>query len=365
MTAKPHVLLVIKGLGPGGAERLVVDQLVRESASCTYELFVCTKREPNVLAEVPEQVPVHLGYAKQGSWVAHLRKVVGTGRFDVVHTHLPIAAVGTRLATHTVRNRPKVFYTEHNRWPSYVLPTRLANRATAWLDDVTFAVSQDAAESMKFPLRKPAIVVDHGVSGELPRSSAAAKQALTDMLEIEPESPVIGTVANLRREKAQAALITAFARISVTPAPHLVIVGQGPLDNELRETAAGSGAGDRIHFMGYRYDAPSIAAGFDVFTLPSEHEGRPVALMEALRIGLPVVVSDVGDMPNMVEHGVSGLVVPVRDSDALVEALSDAAGDEALRHRLSAGAIGQSTDTEGERAFELIETYYAESVAPT
>ncbi len=318
-----RVLIVIKGLGPGGAERLVVDQLKHGSEGIEYELFVCKERVPNLLREVEELgLPIHLGYRGR-SWLLSLRRIIAAGNFNAVHAHLPIAAVGARLAVRTVRPRPKMIYTEHNRWPSYLLPTRMANWATIGLDDHDIAVSADAAASMRWPATKVEVVT-HGIDlDSLPSDISACRANLRMELDLPNSAHIIGTVANLRREKAQAHLLAAFAAADLADTT-LVLVGQGPLEADLKAEADKLGLGNRVRFLGYRSDATTVMAGFDVFTLPSAHEGRPVALMEAMSLGLPVLVSDAGGMPDMVEDRVNGTVVPVGDVKALSAALAAA-----------------------------------------
>ena len=353
-----RVLIVIKSLGPGGAERLVVEQLRRaDPKRIRYELFVGTRRTPNLLDEVEALgVPVHLGYEK-GMWPLVLRRLVSTGRYQIIHAHLPVAAVGARVVCSIGRTRPRIVYTEHNRWPSYVLPTRVANRATIWLDDLDLAVSGDAAASMRFPA-KDAIVVEYGVNPTALRVPADARRRLRVELGVPEEQIVIGTVANFRREKDQGTLLHAFRRADLGGAVTLAFVGQGPLEGELRALVDELGISDRVRFLGYRNDAPAVMAGFDVFALPSAHEGRPVALMEAMTLGLPALVSTAGDMPNMVIDQRSGRVVPIGDVDQLAQAIAGLARDEDGRRAMGAAAASAAHAFDGRRAFDEIEDRY-------
>lgn len=362
VTEPTRVLIVIKGLGPGGAERLVVDQLRHtDPERFHYEVFVCAPRDPNLLTEVAELgVPIHLGYAGRAPWPVALRRVLGRAYYHLVHAHLPIAAVGTRLAVRSLgRRRPKLVYTEHNRWPSYLVPTRLANRATIWLDDLDIAVSVDAAASMRRPASEPVVLV-HGIDRSSLQRTPDHRRRLRDELGVHDDHFVIGTVANLRRTKNQSDLLRSFALADLGADCTLVIVGQGPLESELTLLAGQLELGERVRFLGYRRDATDVMAGFDIFTLPSLHEGRPVALMEAMALGLPVVVSDAGGMPAMVHNGEAGVIVPAGDRGALGTAFEDLATDGAKRARLSVAATSAAEAFDGVQAYEEIERRYAE-----
>jgi glycosyltransferase involved in cell wall biosynthesis len=103
----------------------------------------------------------------------------------------------------------------------------------------------------------------------------------------------------------------------------------------LVQRAASAGLGDRVLFPGYRADVPALVAAFDAYVLPSLWEGLPLALLEALALGKPIVASRVGGVPEIVEHGVLGFLVPPRDPGALAEHLVRVVDDGALRARAS------------------------------
>ena len=127
------------------------------------------------------------------------------------------------------------------------------------------------------------------------------------------------------------------ARIVVDrlPSVRFVAVGQGPLEDEVRAWHEASGLGDRFVLTGYRADARRVMSAFDLFTLSSEHEGLPVAVMEALALGLPVVATAVGGLPEAVVDGVEGRLVPPHQPDLLADAIIAVAEDPALRARMS------------------------------
>ncbi|MDP9428451.1 MAG: glycosyltransferase, partial [Actinomycetota bacterium] len=153
--------------------------------------------------------------------------------------------------------------------------------------------------------------------------------------------PRIGYVGRLAPQKRADRLVQAFARMR-EPAS-LVVVGDGPDRERVHALAAGL---PRVHLTGFveHTAVPAVLASLDVLVLPSAYEEMGSVLTEAMASGLPVVASDVGGIPEVVQHGVTGLLVPPGDVDALAAALDRLAADPGLRARLSAGARARAAE---------------------
>jgi len=150
---------------------------------------------------------------------------------------------------------------------------------------------------------------------------------------------VIGTVGRATDVKDHARLLDAFVLLreqlpQLRERLRLAIVGDGPLLQALRDRAAAAGVADAVWLPGARSDVPDILRSFDVFALPSIAEGTPGAALEAMASGLPVVGTRVGGTPEVIEEGVTGLLVPPSDTAALAAALKQylVAPDLARRH---------------------------------
>lgn len=142
-----------------------------------------------------------------------------------------------------------------------------------------------------------------------------------------------------RPRKGFDVLVKAIDELPEDVEVHLLLVGDVINNEELKSQVAGTKHPERIHFTGYRQDAPGIAAASDVFVLPSiEREGLPRAVIEAMAYGVAPVVTRVGGMPELVENGVSGLVVPQKDASALSEAIAQLYRDRDLLGRMGAAA---------------------------
>lgn len=143
---------------------------------------------------------------------------------------------------------------------------------------------------------------------------------------------------NVRPVKGVDVLLDAMERLPADANVHLVLVGEAR-DRRVRRLAKRAAAQERVHTTGFREDAAAIAGKGDIFVMPSvEREGLPRAVIEAMAQNVPPVVSATGGMPELVVDGVSGLVVPPRDADALAGAILKLARDAGLRKRLGTQA---------------------------
>lgn len=166
-------------------------------------------------------------------------------------------------------------------------------------------------------------------------------------LGIPEDAFVVCATGRDRPRKGFDVLLKAAAACPADANIHFLLVGDMDRNDSLRKLAEATGFPERIHFTGYRSDAPRLAAASNVFVLPStEREGLPRAVIEAMAYGVPSVVSDVGGMPELVAHGETGYVVRRSDSDALAGAILGFYRDQ------------EAARTMGQRARERIETSF-------
>ena len=337
-----RILYLIKGLGRGGAEQSILNGArYHDTSRFFYELAYLV---PGMDDLVPEfeglDVPIHCLGGGRGSWVPVLRSLVREREIDVVHAHSPLAAVGARIG---LRGLARIVYSEQNVWDAYHPATRLANMVTFPLNDHVLAVSDHVRRSMRYPkalpLRMPPVsVVYHGLDWRAVEQWSVANGARTK-LGLPADAPVVGTVANFRPEKGQRHLIEAAAivRRSV-PDVRFVLVGVGPLEDDLRRQIAALGLQDTVLLPDYRGPAVSILSAFDVFVLPSIYEGLSIAALEAMAAGRPMVVSEIGPLQELMGTPPAGRLVPTAQPQALATALVDVITDPALRHTLGEAA---------------------------
>jgi sugar transferase (PEP-CTERM/EpsH1 system associated) len=208
-----------------------------------------------------------------------------------------------------------------------------ARRRLAPLIDRFVTVSDDLRQwlvaSVGVPGQKVVMIhngVDVGRFGRRDRAEARLHTGLP------VEGEIVGTVGRLDPVKDQVALIRAFAALAAGhPQALLVIVGDGPCRSELERVTTELGLQSRVRLLGMSADVPAVMEALDLFVLPSIAEGMSNTILEAMASGLPVVATRVGGNPEMVEDGVTGALVPVRDAAALRQALGAYFEDESLR----------------------------------
>jgi glycosyltransferase involved in cell wall biosynthesis len=341
-----RVLLVIKCLGYGGAERLVVDMVAtadraRFSVDVAYVLKEQDALVPTIRAGGTLVHSLGAVHNADLRWMAALRRLLARGRYDVVHFHLPYAAAFGQLVVASLSrsSRPGLVYTEHSLWGHANPVNRVLLRGSMGSREQLVAVSQASYDALPKSLQQRATTVVHGVdlsqSDSLVARRAEVRASVRSELGVDDEEVLFLTVANLRPEKGYDVLLAAAKTIADGGLPiRFAAVGRGPLRDELHVRHAALGLGDRFTFLGQRDDVLRLLAGADAFVLASHHEGLPVALMEATSVGLPIVASRVGGIPQVLRDESEGILVPPGEPAALAQAIARVASDPELRDRL-------------------------------
>jgi glycosyltransferase involved in cell wall biosynthesis/predicted N-acetyltransferase YhbS len=359
-----RVLWLIKGLGPGGAETL----LAAAARVHDHEAFhiECAYVLPykDHLAEQLELAGVrcHCLSTKRSDirWPIRLRRLIADGGFDIVHSHSPLPAAIGRIAAFSLRGerRPKLVTTEHNAWDTFAAPTRWATRLTARLDDAVYAVSEETKRSVRGRAAAQCITLQHGIDVAATAALATERDAVRKELGIGDGELVIGTVANYREQKDYPNLLRAAAELAERGVPaRIVIVGQGQLEADIVALRADLGLQERVTLTGHRPDAARVMAAFDVFTLASKYEGLPVALMEALALGLPIAATRVGGIAETLTDD-EAVLVPREDPIALCDAWVKVLESPQLRKRLSAASKDRAGDFDIRGAVDEYEACY-------
>jgi glycosyltransferase involved in cell wall biosynthesis len=365
-----RVLWLTKGLGPGGAERLLVTTARRrDRALVAVRVLYLLPHKGALVGELEaEGVPVAcLGYAEAVNprWLTALRRSLIEDPVDIVHAHNPVMAVGARIVARSLPRplRPRVVVTDHNVWHGYMPVSRWADGLTSRLDAARLTVSEAVRASLPMPIQRRSQVVLQGIEVEQVRAQRTERTAMRAELGIDPDALVVGTVANLRAQKAYPDLLVAALEV-VERLPHVrfVAVGQGPLHAEVHALHARLGLGDRLLLLGHRPDAVRVMAACDVFVLASLYEGLGVAVMEALALGLPVVATAVGGVPEVVQHGREGLLVPPGRPHTLASALMSLLTDAERRRRMSEAAARRGGELSIDSAVRRTQAVYHELV---
>ncbi len=362
------MLWLTKGLGPGGAERLLVTTARRRDREvfAVRVAYLLPHKVALVVELEAEGVPVAcLGYreAYDPRWLVALRRSLLQDPVEIIHAHNPVMAVGARVVARSLprRLRPRVVVTDHNVWGGYVPLSRWADGLTSPLDDARLTVSEAVRASLPAPIQRRSQVVLQGIEVEHVRAQRAGRAAVRAELGLDPDALVVGTVANLRAQKAYPDLLAAALEVvERLPDVRFITVGQGPLEAEVRALHARLALGDRLLLLGHRPDAVRVMAACDVFVLASRYEGLGVAVMEALALGLPVVATAVGGVPEVVEHGREGLLIPPARPRELAAALVELLTDAERRQCMAEAAARRGAELSIDAAVRRTEAVYHE-----
>ena len=348
------VFQIISSLVPAGAERLVVHLL--EYLDRERFAPVCISLTDPVGSHLEvrvQQLGVPLYFLGKGDKMSFevLRKLDALFRQyhpAVVHTHLLALNYAYPLM---IRYRtPARVYTVHSLAEKDVgLRTAPIVRALAFRYRVGRVVPVAIAEEVRNSIQKlygypnPPLIPNGIPTDEYapdPNKRAQWRQAHG----IETHATILTHVGRFAPPKNHALLIEAFARVRTSAPLYLLLVGGGELENTVREQVAALGLESRVCFLGIRADVADILRASDAFVLSSRWEGNPMSVMEAMTAGLPVVSTAVGGVPELVQHGATGLLVPAGDARALAEAMAQIGLDAPLRAAM--GDIARQTALE-------------------
>lgn len=364
-----NVLMLIKGLGRGGAEQLILNSLpYLDRDRYRFEIAYLLPHKDALVTLIEDAgIPVTcLTDPARMGWVRRLRKLVKEREIDLVHAHSPVAASIARVALGS--KGPRFLYTEHNAWPRYHRATYWANATTYWRNDHVITVSNSVKESIRYPhplrLRSmPTIETIYHGPDPTQVIKWTAQNGVREELGIPHDAPVIGTVANFKTHKGYRFLCDAALEVrKAVPNVRFVFVGQGPLEEEVRRYAKELGLDGSVIFTGFAENAPRLTSSFDMFVLASLHEGLSIALIEALSLGKPAVVTSVGGLPEVIQTGAQGLVVPPKDSHALSEAILTLIRDPKLRTQMGVAALERASHFDIRNAVRRVHEIYEELV---
>jgi glycosyltransferase involved in cell wall biosynthesis len=340
---RPRVVHVLEALESGTA-RHVMD-VVRYATGTDHEVVVPPRRIDGGTDEAAIDrmrdagAEVHLLPMRRKPYaprnvvaLLRLRALLRRRRPDVVHGHSGIGGVMARLAA-VGSGRPRVYT------PNGITDVRAGlfiERSLRPLTECFVAVSASEGEhAVELGLvdRDRLEVIPNGVAPE-----EAARVPLRTRLGISDEIPLVGTIARLAPQKAPEVFIAACVAVArEVPDAHFVMMGDGPSRAEVELVAASSGLGPRLHVLGTVPGAAGAVGDLDVFLLTSRFEGGPYAPLEAMRAGVPVVLTDAVGSRDVLVDGESGRLVPVDRPDASASAVVELLRDHALRARLTAG----------------------------
>lgn len=337
-----RILHIAPSLSVGGAEQMATHLMIGLAASHTVGAVGLLPYSDNAVERRLQNAGIpkwHLnkrpGFDMR--MFGALSRVFREFQPDVVHTHM---AVQRYVFPVLLRSRvPAAIHTIHNLARH---ETDSVGRVVHWFAFrnrvVPVAISREVAASVQrvYGLACNA-VVPNCIPVERYQPNDRDRQEWRARFHLGPEAVVFTCVGRLVAQKNPLLLMEAFAQVK-DPRAHLVLLGEGPLAGEVAQYAKARALTDRVHLLGKQDCVPQMLAASDVFVLSSDWEGNPLAVMEAMAAGLPVVATAVGGVPELVASGEQGFLVPAGDAPAFASAMQTLLGDSELRRAMAAAA---------------------------
>lgn len=339
-----HVTLLNAGLQARGHETLLVYGALDAGEASLEDPArasgIPLAREPNLGRSISATSDLHAFL-----WV--LRRIFRE-RPDVVHTHTAKAGALGRLAaliynaTRRRSSRALVVHTFHGHVlegyfsPAMNVAVRLSERLLALASDTIVTISprqrDDIVTRFAVAPASKTVVIPLGLDLD---SLFALDAPSTGQPEARTDEIVVGYAGRMVPVKDLPTLVRAFAAArAVLPGLHLVLAGDGPERGAAEALVDALGVRSHVRFIGWVSDLPAFYSSLDLFALSSINEGTPVAVIEAMAAGRAVVATAVGGVPDVVQHGDSGLLTPSGDVEAMASALVRLASDAPLRRAM-------------------------------
>ena len=292
-----------------------------------------------------------------------LRRHLAETRPDAVNTHSSADSWLVALACATLTAAPAIVRTRHISAPVS------GNPANRWLYRQARAVATTGERLRRHLL--DTLDLDPGRVTSVPtgidtgRFTPADKAAAKAELGLDPQQQHVGIVATLRSWKGHLFLLDAFAQLN-RPDLQLVIVGEGPMREQIEQKVAALGLGVNVRLAGQRNDPEHWLQALDVFCLPSyANEGVPQAILQAMLCGLPIVTTPVGAILEAVSDGETALIVPPRNVEEMAAAIARLLDDADLAGRLGSSARRvASSDFSREAMLDRMEAIFREATRP-
>lgn len=327
-----NVIHFVSSLQPGGMERFAV-RMAAAQRSRLHRVAVFALRGGPLEEEAARAgVPVVVLGRGRIDRILSTTKHALRFRPNIVHAHNPTSLHYAVLARFV--SGARVIMTNHGQGGGAGrTPTAFEIRQTDAFVAVSRSVAAKTATLEGF--RDRTVVIHNAVDAVAPARDRATMRAALGL-----RDECVGlAVASLSAVKGHAVLLDALTRLHEAGVrPTVLLAGDGPERETLQQRVQALGLQDAIRFLGFRRDIPDLLVAADFMVLPSMMEGLPLAILEGMSQGLPVIATDVGGIPELVENGRTGLLVPPQDPARLADAISQVCRDAALRQRLGAEA---------------------------
>jgi len=355
------VLHVITSINRGGAQNHLVDLIQGQIDAYGCQIACAYLKGDGYWSNGLKQlgasvIPLGLGRYGEIKPLLRLRTALRGFQPDLVHAHLGPAELYTRMALIGNARLPLII-SQHNEdrfypGPGYTVLERWVVKRARCIIAISHSVGKSCAAHWPDHLSQRLQVIHHGINPAPYRAVPAEKvAALRRAWGAGSNTLLVGAVARMVPEKAIDSLIDGFAVFTSANSESnakLVLVGDGPLEPQLKRQVEERGLGARVVWAGFREDIPVVMQALDLFVLSSTSEGFGLVLLEAMSTGKPVIASAVSAIPEIVINEVTGILIPPRSPQALADALSFLAANPEIGKR-----YGEAGRLRVEQSFQL------------
>lgn len=343
-----RILHIIKSLGRGGAETLLPETIaVHDKQAFEFHVIYFLPWKDQLVEAIRHAGGVVTCFSATNNLriLLQARKVVQYVReneIDVIHCHLPWAGFLGRIVYK--QTGVPVIYTEHNKQERYHILTKTINQLTFNWQTAGIAVSEEVAGSIQRNIH-PTIDVKtilNGVNVQRFQQTQEARLRIRKELGVGEKDILIGTIAVFRFQKRLDVWLEVFAELRKSHSNiRGIIVGDGPLKELVHQKHKELQLEGIVFLPGLQTNPLDWLSAIDIYMMSSMFEGLPIALLEAMSCGLPVVCTNAGGTGEVIRDGEDGFLAPVEEPMQLLEPLSALVADAELRQRMGVAARGR------------------------
>lgn len=343
-----------------------------------WETWVCSRNDYDNPKEcvIPYcdhyvDIPFERNPLKPGNVKAYrmLRQIIEKEQFDLIYCHTPVGAMLARLAGISARKKgTKVIYMAHGfhfysgapllNWMLYYPVEKFLSRFTDGLITIN---QEDFQRAQKFHAGKTVLIPGVGIDLDKFQKKEPTRQEIRNKLGIPESKIILMSVGELTKRKNHMVMIEALARLKEYDILY-VICGDGPLKAQLRAKAEELGVRDRLKLLGFRKDIAELHKAADIFVFPSLQEGLPVALMEAMASGLPIVASKIRGNEDLISNNQGGYLVNPMDSEQVAKAIEKMIQNPKKREKMEKRNLEIITKYGQETVLQKMDEFFDEIV---
>ncbi len=360
------IVHIIDLLHAGGAQTLLITY-AQQAKQAGVETYIISLRERNAastpVVTILENLGVKITFLKKTKLLSPTRLIklislIHANKYDIIHTHLNHATVLGILSALWLN---KAIVTSVHNVLTGSRRKRLSEKFEQFLlrfADCIIAVGENVNADYYTLFPEKVVTLTNAVN-EIPPMDAKQRASIRHELTGNVEAPLLIAVGRLNEQKGFDTLIKAFEIVHTQfPQAHLVVAGRGNLEETLRLESNTRGLQKNLHWLGLRDDVPSLLAASDIYVSSAYWEGLSIALLEAMSVGLPCVITAVGDAEKVITPE-TGMLVPPRSAERLAEEVIVLLSDTKKSERIGKAAQERVRDHYGAKTWfnKLIEIY--------